>query len=71
MVELVEVELVEVELVEIWEKGRQEIQGRMRPLFTQKRVLKNAEKFLESLLGNESRKTGWMRAEAVGDKGPW
>jgi len=23
------------------------------------------------LLGNEPRKTGWMRAEAAGDPGPW
>ena len=27
--------------------------------------------FLESLLGDEQRKTGWMRAEAAGDPGPW
>ena len=27
--------------------------------------------FLEGLLGDEQRKTGWMRAEAAGDPGPW
>ena len=27
--------------------------------------------FLEGLLGEEQRKTGWMRAEAAGDPGPW
>ncbi|WP_249791466.1 IS701 family transposase [Bradyrhizobium sp. SRL28] len=27
--------------------------------------------FLESLLGDEQRKTGWMRAEAAGDPRPW
>ena len=27
--------------------------------------------FLDSLLGPERRKTGWMRAEAAGDPGPW
>ena len=27
--------------------------------------------FLDGLLGNEPRKTGWMRAEAAGDAGPW
>lgn len=27
--------------------------------------------FLDALLGNEPRKTGWMRAEATGDPGPW
>lgn len=26
---------------------------------------------LEGLLGDEQRKTGWMRAEAAGDPGPW
>jgi SRSO17 transposase len=27
--------------------------------------------FLDGLLGGEPRKTGWMRAEAAGDPGPW
>jgi hypothetical protein len=27
--------------------------------------------FLEGLLGDQQRKTGWMRAEAAGDPGPW
>ena len=27
--------------------------------------------FLDGLLGPERRKTGWMRAEAAGDTGPW
>ncbi len=43
----------------------------MRPLFTQARVALSAENFLEGLLGEERRKTGWMRAEAAGDPGPW
>jgi len=43
----------------------------MRPLFTQERVARNAGLFLEGLLGDEQRKTGWMRAEAAGDPGPW
>jgi SRSO17 transposase len=43
----------------------------MRPLFTQERVAVSAGLFLDSLLGNEPRKTGWMRAEAAGDPGPW
>ena len=29
------------------------------------------ERVFTSLLGNEPRKTGWMRAEAAGDGGPW
>src|ERR1700680_4500214 len=27
--------------------------------------------FLDGVLGDERRKTGWMRAEAAGDPGPW
>ena len=37
----------------------------------QERVAANAGLFLEGLLGDEQRKTGWMRAEAAGDPGPW
>ena len=43
----------------------------MRPLFTQERVAVSAGQFLDGLLGDERRKTGWMRAEAAGDPGPW
>lgn len=38
----------------------------MRPLFTQERAAVPAELFLDGLLGDERRKTGWMRAEAAG-----
>jgi SRSO17 transposase len=44
---------------------------RMRGLFTQDRVAASAGLFLDGLLGDERRKTGWMRAEAAGDPGPW
>ena len=40
-------------------------------LFTQERVAVSAGLFLDGLLGPERRKTGWMRAEAAGDPGPW
>ena len=43
----------------------------MRPLFAQERTAVNAGLFLDGLLGGERRKTGWMRAEAAGDPGPW
>ena len=39
---------------------------RTRPLFTQDRVAASAGRFLDALLGNEPRKTGWMRAAAAG-----
>lgn len=56
---------------ELWASSLRDVKGRMRPLFTQERVAVSAGQFLDGLLGNEQRKTGWMRAEAVGDPGPW
>jgi hypothetical protein len=56
---------------ELWALSLRDVKGRMRPLFTQARVALSAENFLEALLGEERRKTGWMRAEAAGDPGPW
>src|SRR3974390_768019 len=38
---------------------------------TQERGAASAAHFLDGLLGNEPRKTGWMRSEAAGDPGPW
>ena len=55
----------------MWAASLREIRKRIRPLFTQERVATNAGMFLEGLLGDEQRKTGWMRAEAAGDPGPW
>jgi SRSO17 transposase len=34
-------------------------------------VATSAAAFLDGVLGPERRKTGWMRAEAAGDSGPW
>jgi SRSO17 transposase len=57
--------------LELWASSLREVKGRMRVLFTQERVAKSANLFLDGLLGDERRKTGWMRAEAAGDPGPW
>jgi len=57
--------------LEVWASSLREVKSRMRPLFTQERVARSAEHFLDGLLGEERRKTGWMRAEAAGDPGPW
>jgi SRSO17 transposase len=57
--------------LELWASSLREVKGRIRPLFNQERVARSAGQFLDGLLGNEARKTGWMRAEAVGDLGPW
>src|SRR5487761_463654 len=55
----------------LWAASLREVKQRIRPLFRQQRVATNAGLFLEGLLGDEQRKTGWMRAEAAGDPGPW
>jgi len=57
--------------LELWASSLRDVKARMRPLFSQERVAVSAGKFLDGLLGNEPRKTGWMRAEAAGDSGPW
>jgi SRSO17 transposase len=57
--------------LELWASSLRDVKARMRPLFTQERVAASAGAFLDGLLGDERRKTGWMRAEAAGDPGPW
>jgi len=57
--------------LELWESLLREVKGRIRPLFQQQRMAHSAGLFLDALLGPERRKTGWMRAEAAGDPGPW
>src|SRR3954453_21573683 len=59
------------EMLEQWAASLREVKARMRPLFTQERVAASAGGFLGGLLGGGRRKTGWMRAEASGDPGPW
>jgi len=57
--------------LELWAASLREAKARMRPLFAQERMARAAGLFLDGLLGPERRKTGWMRAEAAGDPGPW
>ena len=59
------------EMLDLWATGRREVKARMRPLFAHPSVADSAAAFLDGLLGPERRKTGWMRAEAAGDAGPW
>src|SRR3984893_15228212 len=59
------------ETLALWAASLREVKKRIRPLFGQERVARNAGLFLEGLLGDEQRKTGWMRAEAASDPGPW
>jgi len=57
--------------LELWASSLRDVKGRIRPVFAQARVATSAGLFLDALLGPERRKTGWMRAEAAGDPGPW
>jgi SRSO17 transposase len=57
--------------LELWASSLRDVKGRIRTLFTQARVATSASLFLDGLLGDERRKTGWMRAESAGDPGPW
>jgi len=57
--------------LELWASSLRDVKARIRPLFRQERVAASAGQFLDGLLGNEPRKTGWMRAEAASDPGPW
>jgi SRSO17 transposase len=57
--------------LELLASSLRDAKARIRPLFTQARVAHSAGLFLDGLIGPERRKTGWMRAEAAGDPGPW
>src|SRR5215217_8601155 len=57
--------------LELWSTTLRQAKPRIRPLFAAPSVAASANAFLDGLLGAERRKTGWMRAEAAGDPGPW
>ena len=57
--------------LELWASSLRAVKSRLRGLFAQERAAVNAGLFLDGLLSDERRKTGWMRAEAAGDPGPW
>ena len=57
--------------LEMLASALRDVKGRMRQLFAQERTASNAGLFLDGLLSDEPRKTGWMRSEVVGDPGPW
>lgn len=58
------------DVLELTLEALRDAKTRMRPVFGQKRIAMSAGRFLETLLGNEPRKTEWMRAEAAGDPRP-
>ena len=58
-------------MLDLWAAGLRDVKARLRPLFAHPGVAGSAAAFVDGLLGPERRKTGWMRAEAAGDAGPW
>jgi SRSO17 transposase len=57
--------------LDLWSAELRAVKAQLRPLFAHPSVGASAWAFLDGLLGPERRKTGWMRAEAAGDAGPW
>ena len=57
--------------LDLWSAELHAVKARLQPLFMHPSVAASASAFLDGLLGPERRKTGWMRAEAAGDAGPW
>ena len=59
------------DLLELWSAELRKAKARLSWLIGHPSVVASAAAFLDTLLGPERRKTGWMRAEAAGDAGPW
>lgn len=59
------------DLLTLWSAELRGAKARLQSLFTRSAAAASAAAFLDGLLGPERRKTGWMRAEAAGDRGPW
>jgi SRSO17 transposase len=57
--------------LDLWSAELRAVKTHVRRLFGHASVAASAAAFLDGLLGPERRKTGWMRAEAAGDPGPW
>src|SRR3954465_3125517 len=58
------------DLLELWSAELRKAKAKLSWLIDHPSVVTSAA-FLDTLLGPERRKTGWMRAEAAGDTGPW
>src|SRR3712207_1815413 len=59
------------QMLELWCVELRQVRAHLRSLFAHPSVAASAAALLDGLLGPEPRKTGWMRAEAAGDPGPW
>jgi SRSO17 transposase len=59
------------QMLELWCVELRQVKAHLKSLFAHPSVAASAAAFLDGLLGPERRKSGWMRAEAAGDPGPW
>jgi SRSO17 transposase len=59
------------QMLELWCVELRQVKANLQSLFAHPSVGASAAAFLDGVLGPERRKTGWMRAEAAGDSGPW
>jgi SRSO17 transposase len=59
------------QMLDLWSAELRQVKAHLRSLFAHLSVAASATAFLDGLLGPERRKTGWRRAEAAGDAGPW
>jgi SRSO17 transposase len=59
------------QMLELWCAELRQVKANLKSLFAHPSIAASAAAFLDGLLGPERRKTGWMRAEAAGDPGPW
>src|SRR5947199_4581516 len=59
------------QMLEFWCVELRQVKADLQSLFAHPSVGASAVAFLDGLLGDEQRKTGWIRAEAAGDPGPW
>ena len=57
--------------LDLWSAELGAVKAQLGSLFGHASVAASAAAFLDGLLGPERRKTGWVRAEAAGDPGPW
>jgi SRSO17 transposase len=59
------------QMLELWCVELRQVKAHLKSLFAHPSIAASAAAFLDGVLGPERRKTGWMRAEAAGDPGPW
>src|SRR5215211_4988756 len=59
------------QMLELWCMELRQVKADLKSVFAHPSVATSAAAFLDGVLGPERRKTGWMRAEAAGDSGPW